>query len=138
MADSALLCVGPDDVAATWPMVEAMIDAAYAELDEPTPDVRAWLLAGDGLLWVCAEDDRVIACCTTSIVAARKGRALRMVAAGAQGNDAGAALWRSHIGQIETYAKDQGCYKVACDGRRGWVRVLPGYDAKCVSFEKRI
>lgn len=130
----SLWCVPPDDIPAVWPLVAEMIDSGYAELDEPTPDVRAWLVERRGLLWVYAQDARIIAAGTSSLIKARHGLALRMVAGGGKGVE----IWKGCIGQIEDYARAEGCYKVIFDGRPGWGKFLSDYARKCVSFEKRI
>lgn len=128
-----LMCVAPADVEAIWPAVSQMIDSAYAALDEVTPDVLSWLVAKKGLLWVLVVDQRIVAACTSSLVRYRGGLACRVVSVGGS-----QAQWVECIAAMERYAKDEGCYKVIFDGRRGWSRVLPGYEPVCVSFEKRI
>lgn len=128
-----LLCVAPDQIDKFWPVVEPLIDAAYEKMDEVMPDVRAWLIEARGLLWVLVDNDGIQAACTTSLVARRGGKALRVVACGGSQAD-----WAGCMDAIATYARAEGCYKVVIDGRRGWSRVLPGYDPVCVSFEKRI
>ena len=131
---SDLICIPPTKVREVWPLVEGMIDAAYAATDEITPDVRAWLLGEHGLLWIAARGDEVIAALTTSLVQKRSGLACRMVAAGGFDLD----LWKDHHLQIEAYAKAEGCVKVYFEGRVGWMRVLPDYQPLRVAFEKEV
>ncbi len=128
-----LFCVDPDRIDAFWPLVSALIDSAYAELEERTPDVRQWLVEKKGLLWVLIEEERIIAAGTTSLVMGRDGLYCRAVTCGGSGAD-----WQAVITAIEEYAAVEGCYKVRIDGRRGWGRVLPGYRPASVTFEKRI
>lgn len=131
-----LQCVAPALINSIWPIAFPFIDAAYAAMDEITPDVRTWLIEDRGLLWVLRvpSDGKIIAACTTSLVRARSsGLYCRAVACGGAQAD-----WVGCIAAIERYAKAEGCYKVALDGRRGWSRVLPDYDPVCVSYEKRI
>lgn len=132
---STLVCIAPTDIESVWPLVAQMIDDAYAAVDEITPDVRTWLLQSKGLLWVAiAENSKVVACLTTSLVQRRGGLACRMVAAA--GEDLDYCL--PHLTAIELYAAAEGCYKVSCEGRSGWGRVLRGYVPKTVRFERRL
>lgn len=131
-----LCCVPPPQVPNIWQAVEPMIEAAYAEMDLPTPDVRTWLMQERGLLWVAIGDERVVACATTSLVEHRSGKCCRIVAAG--GNGSGLDLWRVHIGAIEAYARAEGCVKVKIEGRQGWGRILAGYAPRSIALEKRI
>jgi hypothetical protein len=133
---SALVCVPPGHVFRLWPAVEAMIDAAYVEMDLPTPDVRGWLLAEKGLLWIVGNGDSVLACATTSLVQHRSGLCCRIVAAGGPGS--GLSLWRIHIADIERYALGEGCVKVKIEGRRGWGKILTGYAPTSICLEKRL
>lgn len=133
-----LVCVPPADVPSVWPSVAEMIDAAFAKLDEPTPDYLPWLSDGKGLLWIYVRDGRAVAAATTSIQFGRQGLACRVVATGGDSGEEGREMWAKCIAEIERYAKSQGCYKVQIDGRRGWKKLLTDYDPKCVSFEKRI
>lgn len=131
-AGQHLLCVGVADVPQVWPMVAGLIDSAFEQMDEITPDYLPWLLEGKGLLWVLSDGERVLGACTTSFFEARGGKALRIVACGGEKGD-----WDGSTKQIEAYAWAEGCYKVVIDGRRGWGRVLSDYRPTCVSFEKR-
>lgn len=131
-------CVPPSDVPKVWPLVADMIDAAFAELDETTPDYLPWLMEAKGLLWVYIRSGTIVAAATVSLQPARRGQMCRVVAVGGDSGEVGREMWRQCIIAIEAYAKSKGCYKVAYDGRRGWGKVLTDYDPKCVSFEKRI
>lgn len=135
MLESAikLLCVSPALVPQIWPMVSKMIDAAYAEVDEITPDVRTWLVDGKGLLWIADYDGMIIAALTTSLVMKRSGLVCRMVACGGSQME----LWVDFRRQIEEYAKAEGCVKVTAEGRPGWMRAL-GYRVSKVCVEKEL
>src|SRR5882757_2894258 len=106
-----LLRVGIQDVPQVWPMVADMIDNAYAELDEVTPDVLPWLLADKGTLWVLSDGEKVIGAATTSFVMRRGGKALLVVACGGYQGD-----WVGSLAEIEDYAWLEGCYKVSFNG----------------------
>ena len=117
-----------------WPLVENMIDAAYAAVDEVTPDVLRWLIDEKGLLWVAARGDEIIAALTSSLVMKRSGLGCRLVAAGGFELD----LWKEHHLQIEAYAKAEGCVKVYFEGRVGWMRAFPDYKCCRVILEKEV
>lgn len=129
---STLICVGPDDLDATWPLVRDLLELAYSKTDDVTPDLLPWLKRGDGLLWIAATDSKVLVATTTSIVQRASGPVCRIWGLG--GSDL--SQWIEHIGGIEAYAKAIGCVKVCFDGRRGWERMLPEYKPATIAFEK--
>ena len=130
-----LTCVDPKDIGKVWPLVADMIDTGYASVDEITPpDMREWLAAAKGLLWVSIQDEKIVAILTTSLTPKRSGLACRMVCCGGAEMD----LWKSCHAQIEDYARAEGCVKVISDGRPGWAKVLPGYRTTRLSLEKAL
>jgi hypothetical protein len=46
--------------------------------------------------------------------------------------------WLGLIGQIESYARREGCARVRIYGRKGWLRVLDGYAQKYVIMDKEL
>jgi hypothetical protein len=46
--------------------------------------------------------------------------------------------WLRLIAGIEVYAKNEGCSCVRIFGRKGWLRALEGYRAKCVILNKEL
>jgi hypothetical protein len=44
--------------------------------------------------------------------------------------------WLPLIDQIETYAKREGCVRARIYGRKGWLRVLEGYEQKHIIMDK--
>ncbi len=46
--------------------------------------------------------------------------------------------WLPLIDQIEAYAKHEGCVRVRINGRKGWLRVLEGYEERHVIMEKEL
>lgn len=130
-----LICVGPDDLERTWPLVQHLFESAYAEMDMFLPDVLGWLKRKEGLLWIVVEDDRILTAVTTSVDQRRSGPALLWVANGGEKIE----RWLHHMVEVEEYyAKERGCGKARCIGRPGWSRALPGYSVKAVSLEKRL
>lgn len=132
-----LLCVAPNMLAATWPLVSGLIDEGYAAVGEITPpELFAWLRAGKGQLWISIEDGVIMAALTTSIVPMRHDTVLRMICCGGSRID----LWKSCHEQIEEFARAEGCARVVSEGRPGWSRALAGggYKVVRVTIEKRL
>lgn len=130
-----LICVGPNDLDRTWPLVAHLFKSAYAEMDMMLPDVLSWLKDGQGLLWIVADETGILTALTTSIEERPSGRTLLLVANGGEGVE----RWKHHLAEIEAYyAKEQNCVKVRCIGRQGWARTLPGFVIKAVSLERAI
>ncbi|WP_298255830.1 hypothetical protein [Bradyrhizobium sp.] len=44
--------------------------------------------------------------------------------------------WLKLVDRIEAYARDEGCGRVHIFGRKGWLRVLEGYEARHVVMDK--
>ena len=42
------------------------------------------------------------------------------------------------VSAADNYAREQGCARVEIDGRKGWSRVLPGYDIERVTLTKDV
>ncbi len=131
---SVLICVPPDDTERVWPLVQDMIENAYAETDLFLPDVLSWLRDGKGLLWLAVEGDKILAALTTSLEPRPSGMSCRLVANG--GHDI--EQWKDHAREIEDYARAEGCVKVCFDGRRGWERIFVGYRPVKVTLEKAL
>lgn len=132
-----LICVPPLDIGKVWPMVSAMIEAAYAEDGEMMPpELPEWLGAGKGQLWLSVEGEKIIAALTTSIEPMSHGRRLRMISCGGDRMD----LWKDCHLQIEEFARAEGCDRIRIEGRSGWQRILApgGYKVTRVTLEKRL
>lgn len=131
---STLICVGPEDVERTWPLVSGMIERAYMKMDLPMPDVLDWLKRGAGLLWLAVDHSRLLGAATSSIEDRPSGKVFRVEACGGEQLD----LWKHHLAEIEGHARASGCGKVTLAGRPGWERVFPEYVVKRVILEKRL
>lgn len=129
------MCVPPEHVAAVWPDVSALIESAYAEVDEFMPTgIPDALVEGRLLLWISVRNRAIDAALLTALLQRPSGLACKlMVAAGVGGGEW--AVWHQ---RIESYARAEGCVKLFAEGRPGWGRVLPGYQTKRIVLEKRI
>lgn len=129
-----VLCVGPGQLDEVWQHVSHFIDAAYRETDRTTPDLLPWLREGKGLLWVVWDGSLFVAAAITSLEPRLSGLSCRVMACGGEGM----SVWLVHLGEIEDYARREGCVKVWLEGRKGWSRALEGYRPFTVSMEKRL
>lgn len=129
------LCVPPDQVATLWPAVFPLIERAYAEVDEQTPDELLERFAdGKMLLWVSLKNGDIAAVLVTALEKRPSGLCCRLVAAAGVGE----RKWAEWHQRIESYARAEGCVKLTAEGRPGWGRVLPGYSTKRLILEKRL
>jgi hypothetical protein len=125
-----LVCVDPERVHEFWPYAKDLILSAILRtgLSEPTVIERD-ILSGHQLLWL-AWDGAIQAAASTHLA----NNVCTVTACG------GANLneWLPLFAQIEQYAKNEGCRCVRIYGRKGWLRVLKGYEAKHVIIERRL
>lgn len=117
-----------------WPLIEFFllkIDGADWTLD----GVRQELEAAKAQLWGMAEGREIRAIWVTKLEETSKGRrGLLWIAAG-EGLEDGLKLFSEHT---EPWLKEKGCKSVQILGRRGWKRVLDGYDDVGVVLVKEL
>lgn len=131
-----LICIAPDATAKLWHVVEPMIAAAYKEVDDFIPvDLPDSLIEGKRQLWVFAPDGSIVAALITTLQRRPSGLVCQLMVCG--GGEMASWLNGGHA-QIEAYAKAERCCKVVAEGRPGWSRVLPGYEARRIVLEKRL
>ena len=123
----ALACIDPRNAPTYWPLAEKLISAAackqnLSDFAALTNDV----LHGRALLWLVGDIDqhyRIRAAVVTQIIGSNANKYCTIVACGGEGR----RDWLPLLGQIEDYAKREGCAAMRIYGRRGWARVLPDY-----------
>lgn len=129
------VCVNPATVAAIWPQVSPLIRAAIdrgriSDFDCVERDV----LSGDALLWVATQDHEIYGAAVTQLQAANGRKFCAIVAAGGTEMD----LCLAQIGEIEDYAREEGCEAMMIFGREGWRRKLKDYQQSAVVLEKEL
>lgn len=97
-------------------------------------DIEADVLAGRSLLWVVWNGSVIDAAAATILINSEIGKVCIITACG--GDDM--KRWLSLIGQIESYAGSEGCARVRIYGRKGWLRVLQGYQQQHVIMDKML
>lgn len=98
-------------------------------------DVLDLVLAGRMQLWVAHEPPEAIrAVCLTEVIDYPRKRVCRIVALFGRGFRA----WVPMRGEIEAWARRQGCGAMEAVARLGWARVAPDYELTHVFLEKEL
>lgn len=92
------------------------------------------ILAGMSLLWVAWNGRAIEAVASTSLQQTEAGKVC-VITACAGG---GMTRWLSLIQGIEAYAEAEGCRCTRIFGRKGWTRVLKGYEETHAIIDKRL
>jgi hypothetical protein len=130
-----LICVAPDRVHEFWPHVSDLIHRAIRRTNlSHSQDIDFDVLNGDGLFWIAWNGRAVEAAVTTSLIETDTEKVCVLTACGGKNMH----RWLSLLGQIEDYAKAEGCSRVRIFGRKGWVRVLERYRIRNVIVEKEL
>ncbi|WP_298255838.1 hypothetical protein [Bradyrhizobium sp.] len=95
-------------------------------------DFEADILAGRSLVWIAWNGRAIEAAAATSLINSDLGRVCVITLC------AGRAMkrWLKLVDRIEAYARDEGCGRIRIFGRKGWLRVLEGYEARHVVMDK--
>lgn len=127
-----LICVPPERVSEFWPHVAPLIRSAIerTELSDPN-DIERDILGGASLLWL-AWADGIEAAAASQVVNVGDKKVCIITACGGSNRD----RWLPLIEGIENYARQIGCSCVRIYGRKGWLRVLNGYEARHVVMDK--
>lgn len=134
-----VVCVDPDKIDVIWPQAAHFIHAAFLTGlgDDTAETIKADLDAKRALLWVVWDGKGLIAVATTTLVVVPNGNKLCIVT-----SCAGRELprWLHFIGELEKYAKDEGCQKLRLTGRAGWKEWLKdrGYRQPWMCLEKEL
>ena len=130
-----LVCVDPARVHEIWPHVSPLLKAAcYRTRLNAFADIEADIVAGRSLLWVAWNGRAIESAASTVLINSEIGRVCVITVCG--GSDM--KRWLPLIGQIETYAEAEGCKRVRIYGRKGWLRVLDGYEATHAIMDKEL
>lgn len=130
-----LICVPPDIVPQVWPFVSGLMWVAVKKggLSSFAP-IQDDVLNGRSLLWIAWGGDttKVEAAGISQITETEWRKVCTIVAVAGKQME----RWLSLLGQIESYAKQEGCTGMRIMGRRGWEKVLPDYHVKRIVIEK--
>lgn len=132
---TTLICVDPKRIHEIWPHVVDLIHRAVKRTNlSHTLDIDADVLQGNGLLWLAAQGERIVAAMTTALVLTDTDKVCILTTCG--GEDM--RDWLPLQEKIEAYAKAEGCSLVRIYGRKGWARVLEGYTVEHVILERAL
>jgi hypothetical protein len=129
---SELFCVHRHEVPHAWPEIERCI-CRVKDVPWSLSDVRGFLEDGKALAWGLRDERGVLGFWITRIeggYAAKYG--LVWICAGA-GIELGLP---KYFEIIEPWFWAQGCEWIEINGRKGWKRVMPGYDEVAVTLRK--
>jgi hypothetical protein len=122
-----LVCVDHGKIFDFWPHARGLIKAAIDATNlSDFADIESDVLEGKQLLWL-AWSGHIEAAATTHL---SRGVCTLTACSGHQ-----MERWLPLLGRIEKYAKNEGC-KMRIYGRKGWQRVLDGYEVQHVVLEK--
>ena len=130
-----LVCVDPERVGEIWPHVSALLKAACCRTKlNAFEDIEADILAGRSLLWVAWNGHVIESAAATILINSESGKVCIITVCGGSNME----RWLSLIGQIESYARREGCARVRIYGRKGWLRVLDGYEQEHIIMDKEL
>jgi hypothetical protein len=130
-----LVCVDPKQVREVWPQVSPLLRAACHRTKlNAFADIEADILAGRSLLWLAWNGKTVDAAAATILINSEGGKVCIITVCGGSGMK----RWLSLLGQIEIYAAGEGCTRLRIFGRKGWLRVLQGFEQQYVIMDKQL
>jgi hypothetical protein len=129
------VCVDPARVVEFWPHVSPLLKAACCRTKlNAFADIEADIFAGRSLLWMAWNGRAVESAAATILVNSEIGKVCIITVCGGSGMK----RWLPLIEQIEAYARDECCKRVRIYGRKGWLRVLDGYEGKHIIMDKEL
>lgn len=133
--DAQLLCIDPEYMHEIWPSVAPLLKQAIAKTGlSAFATIERDILDGASLLWVAWNGSAIEAAASTSLQQTEAGKVCVITACAG----AGVTRWLSLIHGIEAYAVAEGCHCVRIFGRKGWGRILEGYEQTYAIIDKRL
>jgi hypothetical protein len=134
MSKTELVCVDPARIGEVWPLVRERVKLAIERTELSDFDLmERSILAGEQLIWL-AWDDEIAAVAVTHKSSVGTKTICTLTACHGYQRD----KWLPLFEQIEQYARNEGCSAMRLYGRKGWERVLHGYNVKNVVMEKAL
>ena len=130
-----LVCVDPERVHAIWPHVVPLLMAACRRTGlNAFADIEAGILTGRSLLWLAWDGQAIAAAAATILISSEIGKVCIITVCGGSNMK----RWLPLIEEIEAYARREGCTRVRIFGRKGWGKVLEGYQEKHIIMDKEL
>ena len=138
-SSAELICVDPARVHEIWPLAEALLRRAIARTGlSAFCEVEQEILCGNALLWLAVEGEgstiTILAAASTRLQRTDAGKVCVITACA--GNRM--PCWLGLISRIEEFARNEGCGCIRIYGRKGWLRVLDGYQQRHVILDKEL
>ncbi|WP_311972286.1 hypothetical protein [Bradyrhizobium campsiandrae] len=116
-----------------WPLVAPLIREAISKAGlSAFATVERDVLDGFSLLWVAWNGQAADAAAMTSLQQTDAGKVCVITACASSDM----TLWLPLIRDIEAYAQAEGCHCMRIFGRKGWARVLDGYEQTYAIIDK--
>jgi hypothetical protein len=134
-SSAELICVDPQRVHEIWPHVSPLLAAACRRTGlNAFSEIESDILAGRSLLWGAWNGSAIEAAAATVLINSEIGKVCIITVCG------GSRMkrWLSLLGQIEDYAKHEDCARIRIYGRKGWLRVLEGFQQRYVIIDKEL
>ena len=132
---SRLICTPPGHIHDVWMHAKGRIKCAIEQTGlSDFADVEADVLRGGQLLWLAWNGETIEAAATTQITTVGAKRVCVLTACAGEHRE----RWLPLFSHIERYAKGERCSIMRVFGRRGWERVLDGYEVTNVVLEKEL
>ena len=132
----SLHLVPRENITMVWPLVIGLlkpsVDRNHGSMNER--DLYEAVISGDEQLWAGSDGAKVELALTTKIVQFPRNRSLLLH------NIGGANLseYLSFLKDIESWGKENDCDFVEIYGRKGWAKILKGWDAPIVLLRKKL
>jgi hypothetical protein len=135
LTGTELVCIDPARVNEIWPQVRPLLEnACHRTSLNAFADFEADILAGRSLVWLAWNGSAIEAAAATALTNSDLGKVCVITLCAGRGM----TRWLKLIGGIEAYARDEGCTRIRIFGRKGWLRVLEGYEARHVVMVKEL
>ncbi|MBC9876325.1 hypothetical protein G8O24_03060 [Bradyrhizobium sp. INPA01-394B] len=133
--DSRLVSIDPEHVRSIWPFAAPLLRRAISRTGlSAFAIIERDVLDGLSLLWIVWNGHSIAAAAATSLQRTDAGKVCVITACA--GSDM--RQWLPLISGIEAYAQAEGCRCVRIFGRRGWARILDGYEQTYAIIDKRL
>jgi hypothetical protein len=128
-----LICIDPARIHEIWLHVRGLLKTACRRTElNAFADFEAEIISGRSLLWVAWNGCAIEAAAATVLTNSEIGKVCVITLCAGHGMK----RWLKLIEWIEAYAKDEGCARIRIFGRKGWLRVLEGFESKHVVMDK--
>ena len=134
-AETELVCVDPARIHEIWLHVRELLRTASERTAlSAFAEIEADILSGRSLVWIVWNGRTIEAASATALINSDIGKVCVITLCAGRGMQ----RWLKLIERLEAYAKDEGCTCIRIFGRRGWLRVLEGYESKHIVIDRRL